>query len=228
MSDPVEILHAESIHKRFLSGETWIEVLQGASLSVNRGEAVSIRGRSGCGKTTFLNCISGLETPDRGTVKLNGEAVTANKRSGAHVPGRIGFIFQQFYLLPELNALENVLLAGRIAGTPTAQAKQRAHQLLDSVGLRERKQSTVNKLSGGERQRVAIARALINEPTIILADEPTGNLDDETADDVMDLLFSITREESASLILVTHSATFAGRADRQYALEDGVIKAAGG
>ena len=228
MNDASPVLTARAITKDFRSGGRRISVLRGADLEVSQGESVSIRGESGCGKTTFLNIVAGLENPDTGDIAWGGcevnalsPAKLADKRSGW-----IGMVFQAYYLIPELDTFENIVMAARISGSYGEKVKRRAGELLTRVGLGERQHSSTTHLSGGERQRVAVARALMNVPAIVLADEPTGNLDEKTAGGVMDLLLEICREESAGLILVTHNPVFAKRTDRQILLHNGVFEEA--
>ena len=217
MNDPVPLLHATGLHKSYLSGERRLEVLRGVDLAVNAGESVSIRGESGSGKSTLLNLLSGLDAPDSGELRWEGRASL-----DASVRGRLlGLVFQAFYLVPELDAEANVLLAARLLGRIGPAERERARELLRRVGLGERAHHTPAKLSGGERQRVAIARALINRPKLILADEPTGNLDEGSGDSIIELLLSLGREEGCALVLVTHNAAHAGRCVRKLFLREG-------
>ena len=215
MSD--SLLQASALHKSFLSGERRLEVLRGVDLAVASGESVSIRGESGSGKSTLLNLLSGLDAPDSGTIRWEGiDTITPERR------GRlIGLVFQSFYLVPELDALDNVLLAARLLGKVGPADRERARELLRRVGLAERATHTPAKLSGGERQRVAIARALMNRPKLLLADEPTGNLDEGSGDSVIDLLLALCAEEGCALVLVTHNAAHAARCGRRLFLREG-------
>jgi lipoprotein-releasing system ATP-binding protein len=218
------VLAAREVVKKFSGPDgSVIEVLNGANLSVSQGESLSIRGESGSGKSTFLNVISWLDQPDGGSVVWDGTEVPrissreiARRRSEV-----LGFVFQSYCLMPELDVLENVLMATRVLGRIGRPEKERAENLLCQVGLQDRLKQLPGKLSGGERQRVAIARALINRPSVLLADEPTGNLDEKTADTVMELLLHLCRDETAALVLVTHNPLFAKRADRQVTLSGG-------
>ncbi len=221
------VLQISALQKSFLSGRKTIEVLRGVDLSVAKGESLSIRGESGCGKTTLLNLIAGLERPDAGRIHWAGVDVTQETNDSlAHRRSRyLGMVFQSYFLVPELNALDNVILAARIGRQPMQHARQRAIALLEKVGLGERLDSTTMTLSGGERQRVAVARALINQPALVLADEPTGNLDERSSEEVLELLLAVTREEGASLILVTHNPAHAQRTDCQTLLHNGVLEA---
>ncbi|HAV12905.1 MAG TPA: ABC transporter ATP-binding protein [Opitutae bacterium] len=217
------LLEARGLGKQFPGGDEAISVLDGVDLQVLRGESVSIRGESGSGKSTLLNVLSGLEIADRGELFWEGQLVS--KRSLSWLAARrtrfIGFVFQAYYLAPELNSMENVLLGARIAGRVDSTVVDRAEALLKKVGMGHRLKHGSTKLSGGERQRVAVARALINNPPLVLADEPTGNLDEATGEAVMELLLDLANEESKSLVLVTHNPEFAERTQRQLHLHLG-------
>ncbi len=211
------ILQATGLHKSFVSGDRRLEVLRGVDLAVAAGESVSIRGESGSGKSTLLNLLSGLDAPDAGEIRWEGVPTIAPAERGR----LIGLVFQSFYLVPELDALDNVLLAARLLGKVGAPERARAAELLRRVGLAERASHVPAKLSGGERQRVAIARALMNRPKLILADEPTGNLDEGSGDSVINLLLALCAEEGAALVLVTHNPTHAARCGRRLFLREG-------
>lgn len=217
------ILEAKQLGKSFPSPDGAITVLDGVDFKLRRGESVSIRGESGSGKSTLLNVLSGLETTDVGELLWNGQQVSGRSLSwlAARRTNYIGFVFQSYYLAPELNALENVLLGARIAGRINSTVIDRAEALLIRVGMEHRLRHGSTKLSGGERQRVAVARALINDPPLVLADEPTGNLDEATGVAVMDLLLEIAGEEAKSLVLVTHNPEFAKRTQHQLTLHLG-------
>jgi lipoprotein-releasing system ATP-binding protein len=217
------ILEAKQLGKSFPSPDGAISVLDGVNFKLRRGESVSIRGESGSGKSTLLNVLSGLETTDVGELLWNGQQVSGRSLSwlAARRTNYIGFVFQSYYLAPELNALENVLLGARIAGRINSTVIDRAEALLKRVGMEHRLRHGSTKLSGGERQRVAVARALINDPPLVLADEPTGNLDEATGVAVMDLLLEIAGEEAKSLVLVTHNPEFAKRTQHQLTLHLG-------
>ena len=219
------ILRAKEIKKSFKSpnGET-IDVLRGANLEIARGQSISLRGESGAGKTTFLNVIAGLESPTSGEIYWDGQRVDnlSNSKQARLRAGFMGFVFQNYCLVPELNALENVELAARIAGKFDASARKRAKELLDSVGLSGR--HLPSQMSGGEKQRVAIARAVMNNPRVILADEPTGNLDEATGLEVMDIFLTLCSSYSTSLLLITHNPEFAARTSAQVKLAAGVLE----
>ena len=213
------ILAARHVAKSYLSGDRRIEVLRGVNVDVAAGESVSIRGESGSGKSTLLNLLSGLDTPDAGTIAWAGAAPTTERRARF-----LGMVFQSFYLIPELDALENVLMAARIIRAPGAKERAHAQELLGRVGLTERMTHLPTQLSGGERQRVAIARAMINAPRLILADEPTGNLDERTGDSVIEMLLALCRETQTALVLVTHNVAHAAKTQRQLFLHDGELR----
>jgi len=219
---PDIVLQAHGLTKAFASPAGPLPVLTDVSLEVFAGESISIRGSSGSGKTTLLQLLGGLDQPDSGEVRIlaPGSGLVAPRTS----LGRgVGFVFQNYQLMPELTALENVALAARIAGVPSVSATSAARSLLTQVGLGARLDHLPSKLSGGECQRVAIARALVNRPSVILADEPTGNLDERTGAEIMDLLMGVVAERGAALVLVTHSREFAERASRRFVLSGGVL-----
>jgi|UniRef100_UPI00404B7B41 predicted ABC-type transport system involved in lysophospholipase L1 biosynthesis ATPase subunit len=212
MNNPV--LTAVDVRKTFISGDRRIEVLRGAALSVHAGESVSISGESGSGKSTLLQLLARLDEPDTGSITWGGSAERADY---------LGMVFQSFYLIPEMDALANVLMAARIRGAVGKAEKARAAELLARVGLAERATHLPAQLSGGERQRVAVARALMNNPKLILADEPTGNLDERTGEGVIELLLNLCRETETALVLVTHNAAHAARCARRLVLHEGVL-----
>jgi predicted ABC-type transport system involved in lysophospholipase L1 biosynthesis ATPase subunit len=220
------VLEAQGLQKSFLSGTRRIEVLAGVDLAVRGGESVSIRGESGSGKTTLLNLIAGLERADSGDLRWQGDDVAAlgNDALARRRSRYLGMVFQSYFLVPELNAVENVLMAARIARQPLAEARERARHLLERVGLAERLEALPATLSGGERQRVAVARALINRPALVLADEPTGNLDERSSEEVLNLLLEVTRDEGASLLLVTHNRAHAALTNRETLLHGGKLE----
>ncbi|HEX2100355.1 MAG TPA: ABC transporter ATP-binding protein [Candidatus Synoicihabitans sp.] len=215
MSKP--ILSAHGVRKTYQSGDRRLAVLSGVDLEVASGESVSIRGESGSGKSTLLNLLAALDTPDAGEIRWQGTTETRAARRGRF----LGMVFQSFYLIPELNARANVLMAARMVGRAGGAERARANELLARVGLAERAHHMPGQLSGGERQRVAIARALMNRPPLILADEPTGNLDEHTGDAVIDLLLGLCAETQTALVLVTHNPAHAARCARQLVLHEG-------
>ena len=219
---PDVVLQARGLTKAFAAPAGPLPVLTDVSLEIFAGDSVSIRGSSGSGKTTLLQLLGGLDQPDSGEVRIlapDTSLVAPHSSLGRGV----GFVFQNYQLMPELTALENVALAARIAGVPSVYATAAARSLLTQVGLGARLEHLPSKLSGGECQRVAIARALVNRPSVILADEPTGNLDERTGAEIMDLLLGVVAERGAALILVTHSREFAERATRRFVLSGGVL-----
>jgi predicted ABC-type transport system involved in lysophospholipase L1 biosynthesis ATPase subunit len=215
-------LVARDLHRSFEIGARKIEVLRGVSLTVPHGESVFLCGASGAGKSTLLYTLAGLERPEQGIVDFEGTSIYAQPESAlARLRNQsFGFVFQAYHLLPELTALENVMLPGMIGGVSK---KAEAESALARVGLGERTQHLPSELSGGEQQRVAIARALINDPKIIFADEPTGNLDSATGGAIVDLLLTLVRDEKKTLIVVTHDALLATRGDRRLEMRDGLI-----
>ena len=221
MSDPV--LRAAGLRKSYRSGDATLEVLRGVDLAVAPGESVSIRGESGSGKSTLLNLLAGLDRPDAGQLWWGSEA--AGKLALGELTRRrakfLGMVFQAYYLIPEIDALANVLMGARMLGVPGRTERERAAALLKRVGLEGRAHHTPAQLSGGERQRVAVARALMNRPAVLLADEPTGNLDERTGEEVIQLLLEVCAEEKTALVLVTHNAAHAKKCGRQLFLHLG-------
>ena len=202
-----------------------VRALRGVSLRIDPGEFLSVEGPSGCGKTTLLNLLGLLDTPSGGAMRWDGRPVgdrTDRERARLRLE-RVGFIFQRFYLLPTMTALENVELPMRTLGTPCADRRARVAELLGEVGLSGRAHAFPHQLSGGEEQRVAIARALANRPGLLLADEPTGELDSGNTRGILDLLCRVRADRGATLVLVTHNPTVAARADRHVAMEDGRV-----
>jgi predicted ABC-type transport system involved in lysophospholipase L1 biosynthesis ATPase subunit len=215
-------LVARDLFQSFRMGARRIEVLRGISMEIAHNEAVFLSGASGAGKTTLLYTLAGLERPESGTVEFEGRRLySGSSTMQARLRNeKMGFVFQGYFLLPELTALENVLLPAMIARRAT---KSDAEESLAAVGLGDRMQHLPAELSGGEQQRVAIARALTNNPDIIFADEPTGNLDSKSGDAIIDLLLNLTRERNTTLLVVTHDARLAARGDRQLHIADGVL-----
>ena len=213
------MIQATNIVKRF--GE--LEVLRGVDLTVNAGEIVSIVGASGAGKTTLLQILGTLDVPDAGEVSIGGQSTTGLSRRelSAFRNAHLGFVFQFHRLLPEFNALENVLTPAWIAGKSTDESRMRAKQLLEELGMGHRMEHNPAELSGGEQQRVAVARALMNAPSVLLADEPSGNLDSENAALLHDLFFELRDRLGQTIVLVTHNEQLAQRADRMLRMADG-------
>lgn len=216
-------LVARDLVQSFRMGSRRIEVLRGISLEIRRGETIFICGASGAGKTTLLYTLAGLERPESGTVQFDGrELYNGSSRSQARFRNeKMGFVFQGYFLLPELTALENVTLPGMIAAASTREAAEKS---LGAVGLADRMQHLPAELSGGEQQRVAIARAMVNDPDIIFADEPTGNLDSKTGDTIVDLLMDLARKRNKTLLVVTHDSGLAERGDRTLHIADGQVQ----
>jgi putative ABC transport system ATP-binding protein len=225
MSAQQLILAARGIHKGFVMGGQKIEVLKDLTLNLVAGETLAILGPSGSGKSTLLGLLAGLETPDQGEIVLRGEVLSQLDQAALtrYRARHLGIVFQQFHLMRHLSALENVMLPLEIAGQSGRAVRQRAVELLEQVRLGHRLDHYPHQLSGGECQRVAIARALSPEPELILADEPSGNLDQETGEQVMGALFEMVRAQGRSLILVTHNPEQAKRCDRQLYLQHGQL-----
>src|SRR6266487_3270378 len=217
-------LIAHDLFQSFRMGSRRIEVLRGISMQIERNEAVFLSGASGAGKMTLLYTLAGLERPESGTVEFEGRRLySGSSTTQARLRNeKMGFIFQGYFLLPELTALENVLLPAMIAGGRARRGD--AEESLAAVGLGDRMQHLPAELSGGEQQRVAIARALTNNPDIIFADEPTGNLDSKTGDAIVDLLLQLARQRNKTLLVVTHDTRLAARGDRQLHIKDGVLQ----
>lgn len=221
MNEPV--LEATGVHRSFRQGPIDLQVLQGVNFSVKAGERIAIIGASGSGKTTLLQILGGLDKPSAGTVKIAGSDIhSLNETARGELRNRtLGFIYQFHHLLPEFSALENVAMPLLIRRTPKHDAEQKAREILQRVGLGERLVHRPHELSGGERQRAAVARALVTGPRLVLADEPTGNLDGGNAESVFALMLELNRELATSLIVVTHDRQLAGRMDRILELERG-------
>ena len=222
---PEPIITATGIHKIYDTGTVKVNALRGVNLTVERGEMVAIMGPSGCGKTTMLNCLSGLDEIESGQVVIDGVVLhdLPDDNRSDYRARNMGFVFQLYNLLPVLSAVENVELPLLVSGVRPAEARTRSMDLLELVGLSDRAQHLPGELSGGRRQRVTIARALVNNPSIVWADEPTGDLDSETASDIMDLMCKLNVENGQSFVLVTHSDDVGKRAHRIVRMRDGTI-----
>jgi ABC-type lipoprotein export system ATPase subunit len=222
------VLAARELRKTYALEGTPVEVLKGVTLAVNAGETLAVMGASGSGKSTLLHCLGGLDRPSGGQVFFNGGdlfALSSAARTELRAT-KLGFVFQAYHLLPELDVLENVMLpalARRGALTRRSKLEARARELLESVGLAARAAHRPSEMSGGEQQRAALARALMNEPELVLADEPTGNLDSATGEQVLEYLFKLTRDRGHTLILVTHNTDVAARCNRTLHLRDGKL-----
>jgi lipoprotein-releasing system ATP-binding protein len=223
MPDP--ILEARDVHKSFRQGPVTLEVLQGVAMSVAVGERIAIVGASGSGKTTLLQILGGLDRPTTGQVLVDSQDIhlQSERARGALRNRALGFVYQFHHLLPEFSALENVAMPLLVRRMKVAEARERARRLLDRVGLGQRLSHRPDQLSGGERQRAAVARALVTEPKIVLADEPTGNLDGVNAESVFALMLELNRELGTSLIVVTHDMRLASRMERIYSIERGIL-----
>jgi ABC-type lipoprotein export system ATPase subunit len=219
------VVEARDVYKTYVSGRLRVPALRGVSLRIERGEIVAIVGPSGCGKTTLLHCLSGLEDFEAGEVLLEGQSLgqLSDGQKADQRAKRVGFIFQSYNLLPVLNALENVELPLLLSGRSAGEARRRALRALEVVGLENRLRHRPSELSGGQQQRVAIARALSTQPAVIFADEPTGNLDSDSAEDVMQLIDRLNRENGRTFVLVTHAREVAAHAGRVVHMRDGEI-----
>lgn len=222
-------LRAVSLAKEYSLGGRNVVALRGVSLDLPAGKSLSVTGYSGSGKSTLLGLLGGLDRPTSGNVVLDGVSFASLSEAGLTElrRRRIGFVFQTFNLFPALTALENVQLSARIAGLPKKQAKERSHDLLAAVGMAERARHRPSQLSGGEQQRVAVARALVYTPQLLLADEPTGDLDSVNADVVTDLVFRLCRENGSTCVFATHNLDLASRADFTVSMKDGAFDEGG-
>ncbi len=225
-TESIVVLRAENLYKNYIQGDVEIPVLDGLNFALARAEQVAVVGRSGSGKSTLMHVLAGLDTPASGNVWIDGiDLAGADNDTRAHVRSEsMGFVYQNHHLLPEFSALENVAMPLRIEGIDRAAAQEKATHLLSEVGLAKRLSHWPGQLSGGERQRVAVARALAGDPKIILADEPTGNLDAETAAQVIELMHVMSAEHGCAFLVVTHDANALPSFDRVVRLADGVLK----
>lgn len=216
------IIETRDLHRSYRIGKKSIEVLHGINLNISRGEKVFLCGPSGAGKTTLLYTLAGLERPERGSVFINGTDLylMGKKEQAAFRNKSIGYVFQNYHLLPELTALENVLIPGAIAGLNQSTAAMKA---LERVGLKDRAEHLPAELSGGEQQRVAIARAIVNQPSVLFADEPTGNLDSKNSKEIMEILLQLSDEQQVTLVVVTHDQDLAKVGDRTLVIKDGMV-----
>ena len=219
------IVDATGIHKTYRTGKVTVPALRGIDLRIRRGEMVAIMGPSGCGKTTTLNCLSGLDEIDSGTVIVEDQVIhdLPDDDRSDYRARRMGFVFQLYNLLPVLSAVENVEMPLLVSGVNPKEARRRSIELLDQVGLAERTDHLPSELSGGQRQRVTIARALVNHPAIVWADEPTGDLDSESAGEIMDLMTRLNRDSGETFVIVTHSQEVGEIADRIVLMRDGLV-----
>jgi ABC-type lipoprotein export system ATPase subunit len=225
MAQEQNIISARGIHKTYHANGVKVYALKGVDFAVKRGEMVAVMGPSGCGKTTLLNCLSGLDRFDQGEVEIDGTQLPmmSDDQRTEYRARRMGFVFQLYNLLPALSNVENVEMPLLLSGVSSGRGRKRATEVLDMVGLPGVAGRLPAELSGGQRQRVTIARALVNEPAIIWADEPTGDLDSDTTEEIMDLLCRLNKENQQTFVLVTHSDDVAGRADRIVRMRDGLI-----
>ncbi len=226
MDDENVIVRIEGLEKNYVNQSETLRVLKGLSLTIKKGERVCIIGESGNGKSTLLNILGGIDTASGGTVNAGGNELSALDEDAlteyrAHF---VGLVFQFHYLLKDFSALENVFLPAYMAGMQKAAAMKKAEKLLEDVGLSDRKNHLPSELSGGERQRVAVARALVNDPSLVLADEPTGNLDPANASMIGELLFEVAKNYGKTLLVVTHDMDLAARGETLYKLENGVLR----
>lgn len=220
------VIEANGLRKKFSEGASSLEVLKGVSLKINAGEIVAVVGTSGSGKSTLLQCLGGLDSFDGGTVEIDGQKINdlSEKERTQLRNSKLGFVYQFHHLLPEFSALENVAMPLRIRRVEQKDSEERATKTLDVMGLKDRVAHLPSQLSGGERQRVAIARATVGDPVCLLADEPTGNLDRETALTVFDYLLKLARLKKTAVMIVTHDDDLARRCDRILRLRDGKIE----
>ncbi|WP_455392454.1 ABC transporter ATP-binding protein [[Eubacterium] cellulosolvens] len=220
------IIVAKNVHKTYDTGKIQVKALKGINLEIEKGEMIAVMGSSGCGKTTLLNCLSGLDDLTAGTVLLEGQNIHAMKDNPRteYRAQKMGFIFQSFNLLPVLTALENVELPLLVSGTSNKKAREQGEKALALVGLTEWKDHKPSELSGGQQQRVTIARSLVNNPTIVWGDEPTGNLDSKNSKEIMNLLLNLNKENNQTFVIVTHDPKVGQMCSRVVEMESGLIK----
>jgi putative ABC transport system ATP-binding protein len=219
------LIEARNLHKIYDGGRVKVHALQGVNLRIKQGEMLAIMGVSGCGKTTLLNCLSGLDTLTEGSIRIEGNELNlmSDQRKTEYRANKMGFIFQFYNLLPVLTAVENIELPLLVARVNPKTARQKALEALQIVGLKGWEKHKPSELSGGQRQRVTIARSLVNNPLIVFGDEPTGDLDRETSEEIMDLLCKLNKQNNQTFILVTHDSKIAEKADRILVMGDGVV-----
>ncbi|CAA9446035.1 MAG: ABC-type antimicrobial peptide transport system, ATPase component [uncultured Rubrobacteraceae bacterium] len=224
-SQPSVMVEARGVYKSYKADELTVHALEDVSLRIEKGSLVAVMGPSGCGKTTLLNVLSGLDEIDRGEIFIAGEPLhlSGDARRTGYRARHMGFVFQGFNLMPVLSAVENVELPLLVGGAGVTAARRRALEVLEQVRLADRAQHRPNQLSGGQQQRVAVARALVNEPAIVWADEPTGNLDSDTSEEILDLILQLNRENGQTFVVVTHDLAVGSRMDRIVQMEDGRI-----
>lgn len=220
------IIIAKDVYKTYDTGKYQVHALRGLDLSIKRGEMVAIMGPSGCGKTTLLNCLSGLDDFTKGNVVIDGTEIhkLSDKKRTDYRARNMGFVFQFFNLLPVLSAVENIELPLLVSGVGSGEARKRSLAVLEMVGLSDKAHARPSELSGGQQQRVTIARALVNQPAIVWGDEPTGNLDSETSQEIMDLMSNLNKQNKQTFVLVTHSMDVGKRADRIIYMRDGKVE----
>ena len=219
------VISTSNLHKTYVSKDIKVHALKGLNISINEGEIVGVMGPSGCGKTTLLNCLSGLDTIDDGNILIQGKSLNQlnDDQLREFRAKRMGFVFQTYNLLPVLTAVENVELPLLVSGNSSKDARSKAIEKLKEVDLENQLHQLPGELSGGQRQRVTIARALVNDPAIVWADEPTGNLDSENEEQIMDLLIKMNKENNQTFVIVTHSDYVGGRANRIISMKDGEV-----
>jgi len=219
------IIQAQGVHKTYDTGKIKVDALRGIELSIRKGEMVAVMGPSGCGKTTLLNVLSGIDNVTTGQVIIDGTALNtmSDRQCTRYRAEKMGFVFQAFNLLPVLSSAENVELPLLVAGVGPGEARRRAHEALEMVGLAGQDQKRPLEMSGGQQQRVTIARSLVNEPAIVWADEPTGNLDSETSADIIELLCRLNKEKSQTFVIVTHDISVGRKTNRILRMADGQI-----